>query len=518
MKESPSLSAKIPSAFIWLALAACFFVNVARGTERLFTNDWQTVSPEQVGLDSRALVEMFNFVREHEVPAHSVQIVRHNRLVLDAYFHPYDVGMRHDVASVTKSITSTLVGMAIDGGFLQDAQQTVLSGFKGRTFANVDARKQKLTLEHLLTMQAGWDCGVDMKDPRINVDARLAEMRRTRDWVQFALDLPMVLEPGIRFAYCNANCHLLSALLTQRTGTNALGFARRELFEPLGIRDVAWPADPEGHSYGWSDLQLHPRDMAKLGQLFLQGGRWGGHQIVPGAWLRNATRAHVADTGNNDGYGYNWWVPGERFPGVFEAVGRGGQRITVWPAKDLVLVFTGGGFETGDLATFILKALKSDDRLPPNLEASSELQKRIAVAAQPPLPRPTLPLPGTAEHISGKTFRFSANNLDLGALTLKFNHTAEAHAELEWAGHRMGFSAGLDGVERFSTNPLVKLPQAAKGQWLNDNTFLLNLDLVGGINFYRIKLTFSDEGTKVNVALSERTGLNEEQFSGSVLR
>jgi len=201
-------------------------------------------------------------------------------------------------------------------------------------------------------MQSGWDCGVPLGAPGINADRQLAEMRRRVDWAQFALDLPMTSEPGMRFLYCNANCHLLSALLTRVTGTNALGVARRELFEPLGIRDIAWPADPKGDNYGWGDLQLHPRDMARLGQLFLQRGRWGERQIIPEAWLRTATRAHVEHTGGKDKYGYFWWVSDE-LPGLFEAVGRGGQRITVWPDKDLVLVYTGGGFEAGDLAPFI---------------------------------------------------------------------------------------------------------------------------------------------------------------------
>lgn len=104
--------------------------------------------------------------------------------------------------------------------------------------------------------------------------------------------------------------------------------------------------------------------MAKFGQLLLQRGRWKGRQIIPEAWIEMATLAHVDETGGSDHYGYFWWIPGDSLPGVFEAIGRGGQRITVWPAKDLVVVFTGGGLETRDLAKFILKALKSDQSLP----------------------------------------------------------------------------------------------------------------------------------------------------------
>src|SRR5262249_203131 len=223
----------------------------------------------------------------------------------------------------------------------------------------------------LLTMQAGWDCGFEPKE------ARLFEMRRSRDWLQFMLDLPMVAEPGTRFAYCSGNPHVLSAILSQSTGTNALEFARKELFSPLGIPDFYWPADASGHTHGWGDLQLRPRDMAKLGQLFLQRGRWEQRQILSESWVTNATSAQVQQTVNKDHYGYAWWVKGADHPGMFEAVGRGGQRINIWPAKDMVIVFTEGEFEPSDLAQFILKALKSDQSLPVNPEASARLRERL---------------------------------------------------------------------------------------------------------------------------------------------
>jgi CubicO group peptidase (beta-lactamase class C family) len=473
---------------------------------------WPTASPEEVGLDSAALVQMFEFVRENEVPVHSVQIVRHGRLALDAYFYPYRSGMRHDVASVTKSITSTLVGLAIKKGYLRDVQQPLIAMFQDRRFVNLDQRKRKLTIEHLLTMTAGWDCGLESKE------ARLFEMRRSPDWLQFMLDLPMIADPGTRWAYCSGNCHVLSVLLTQATGTNALAFARRELFTPLGIRDVAWPSDSLGNNHGWGDLQLHPRDLAKIGQMLLQRGRWRGQRIVPEAWIESATRAHVERISNNDHYGYFWWVKGKDYLGMFEAVGRGGQRISVWPAKGLVVVFTGGGFEPGNLAPFILKAIKSDNPLPLNRESFARLKERIEAATEPPPARPLRRMPPLAERISGREFQLGANSLNLKSLRLGFDNASEAHSELLWEEHRMTIPLGLDGVERFSTNSLINLPQAAKGEWLNEQTFLLQVDLVGGVNHYRLRLSFSEDSNGVTVDLSERTGLNEERFRGSLLR
>ncbi|MEO6036090.1 MAG: serine hydrolase [Verrucomicrobiota bacterium] len=474
-------------------------------------NDWKVATPEEVGLDSSALAEMFDLVPAREIPVHSVQIVRHGRLVLDAYFHPYRAGMRHDVASVTKSITSTLVGLAIEKRHLRDVQQPVLSFFPTRPVAALDERKRALTLEHLLTMQAGWDCGFEPNE------ARLFEMRRSADWPQFMLDLPTIAEPGARWAYCSGNCHLLSTILTQMTGTNALAFARRELFAPLGIEDVMWSEDARRNNHGWGDLQLHPRDMAKLGQLFLQRGRWRDHQIISEDWVRESTRAHVQRTSNRDHYGYFWWVKGEDYPGMFEAVGRGGQRITVWPDKDMVLVFTGGGFEPGVLAKFILKALKSDVSLPANPAAAERLKQKIDAASRPPAPEKLPKLPTMARRISGKSYALSSNGLDLSALRLQFTRSSNAAVKLTRLGQELNCPVGLDGIERFSTDTLISLPFATKGRWLTEDTFFLQLDRVGGINRYDFSLTFAPAGNQVSISLKERTGLNNETFTGAAV-
>lgn len=359
-------------------------------------------------------------------------------------------------------------------------------------------------------MQSGWDCGFEPKE------ARLFEMRRSSDWIQFMFDLPKVAEPGTRWGYCSGNCHVLSVALTRATGTNALGFARRELFEPLQIRDVFWAADPRGNNHGWGDLQLHPLDMAKLGQLYLQRGRWGARQVVPESWVKESTRAHVAKTSNDDGYGYYWWVKGANFQGMYEAVGRGGQRITVWPAKEMVVVFTGGGFEPGDLAPFILKAMKSDQALPQNPAARAQLQTKLAEARKAPTPRTPAKLPGIAERISGKTYSLSRNELDLETLRLDFPNGREGTVRLERLGQKLESAVGLDGMERFSKDKLVGLAFACKGEWVEDRVFVLELDRVAGISAYQFRIEFAEDGKSIRVELKERSGLSGEAFDGRV--
>jgi len=212
-------------------------------------------------------------------------------VVVDAYFYPYDGQTVHDVASVTKSVMTTLIGIAADQGKLE-LDQPLVSFFPGRTIANRDAGKEHITVRHLASMSSGLDCTADYDE------ATLREMQASSDWVQFTLDRPMIDEPGSRFVYCSPGMHLLSAILQQATGMTALDFARQNLFEPLGIHDVIWPADPQGVTHGWGDLYMHPHDMAKLGYLWLNHGQWGGRQIVSRAWVEDSAKVQIKTGGD----------------------------------------------------------------------------------------------------------------------------------------------------------------------------------------------------------------------------
>lgn len=208
-------------------------------------------------------------------------------------------------------------------------------------------------------------------------------------------------------------------------------------------------------------------------------------------------------------------MPGEQFPGVFEAVGRGGQRITVWPEKDLVLVFTGGGFDTSVLAPFVVEALQAADPLPENPAATAALREKIAAAALPPPATSPAPAPPLAQAISGRTFRLANNELDLGSLALRFDDSSEATLELLWAGHAERYPVGLDGVPRFAVNAIVGLPVATTGTWRDERTFDLQIDLVGGINCYELQLRFGEGGGEVDVKIRERSGLDGAVLHGT---
>jgi CubicO group peptidase (beta-lactamase class C family) len=478
-----------------------------RGAVSWPTHGWPSSTPEAQGMDARALARLFDVVRARRIPIHSLLIVRNGAIVLDASFFPYRSGDPHDLASVTKSVTSTLIGIAIGEHLLHGVDQTVLPLFPRRRVANRDARKERLTLEHLLTMTSGLDCRFRPGE------ITLGQMQQSPDWIQFMLDLPMDADPGSRFEYCSGGMHLLSGIVSLATGMSPLEYARRRLFEPLGIDLVIWPADPQGISHGWGDLNLAPRDAAKIGYLWLHDGRWEDRQIIPAQWLRAATRPHShPDIGSGE-YGYGFWVYPDRDPLVYEALGRGGQRVSVVPAKQLVVVFTGGGFEPGDIGDIIGEALKADGPIAPDPTGDSLLMAAVAAAAQPPAAGSVAPAPALAAAVSGREFVLDTNPLGLRSLSLTFPGGSEARLRLRFSdGRDEERPVGLDGVPRLSLGGRYGLLVAVAGTWTDERTFAVDYDEVANVNDFRLRVSFS--GPDVGLDVSERTGLIEAHVRG----
>ena len=467
------------------------------------THGWRSSTPEAQGMDSEVLAQAFDYVRQHQIPIHSLLIVRNGYVVLDAYFYPFQEGQVHDVASMTKSITSTLIGIAIGEHKLSGVRQPVLSLFPERNIGNRDQQKGRITIEHLLTMTSGLDCHFD------HGEITLKEMMQSKDWVQFMLGLLMAAEPGSKFEYCSGGMHLLSGIISQATGSNALEFARRELFQPLGIEGVIWPSDPDGISYGWGDLHLRPSDMAKIGYLWLNQGRWENRQIVPTEWMRAATQKHSHPNFGSGEYGYGFWVYPERNPPEYEALGRGGQRINVTPAKNIIVVFTGGEFEPGDIGKFIGESVKSNQHLPENQAGAARLASAVSAAVRPP-PVPATPM---SKAISGRKYIVEANPFGLKSFSLTFSGKDEAVAHLESTDDRVEERPlGLDGIPRLSPGGRFGLPVALQGWWEGNSTFVFDYDEVANINSYRFRLTFVHDD--VGIELSEKTGLVEATFRG----
>ena len=268
-------------------------------------------------------------------------IARHGRLCFDGYFNgsPFDV---HEMQSVTKSVTSALVGAAIARGAIGGVEQPVtalLPAFADA--ARTDPAKNAIRLEHLLTMSSGldWD---EISTPNGDSRNTLTQMNGSADWEAFVVARRAVDLPGSRFVYNSGGVILLGAILRAATGQDAAAFAADALFAPLGIRDQRWSRNPsrveQVHTGG--GLSLRARDAAKFGQLYLDEGTWAGQRVLPANWIRESMRPRLPASDGAQ-YGYLWWL--RRVEGRFDAAeawGARGQHVFVLPALRLVVVVT----------------------------------------------------------------------------------------------------------------------------------------------------------------------------------
>lgn len=336
------------------------------------TKGWATSSPDAEGLNPKTLEALD---REFAAGTHGqvtgLLVIRHGKVVFDRtydhdfdklfegrdpvrgpynYFdpdwHPYYMhGPLHTMQSVSKSVTSTLVGIAIGRGELPPVTTKVLPLFNDFRAPAADPRRDAMTLEDVLTMRTGiqWDeSTVAYTDPRNSC----ANMEHSPDWAQFVLDQPMAADPGTRFVYNSGATLLLSQLLKQGTGKQADEYAQQHLFGPLGITDTYWKKTPTGINDTEGGLYLTARDLAKLGYLYLHDGVWDGTRLLPEGWVAKAT-SPLVDTrpgaARSRKYGYQWWVlpTADDASSAYAAIGFGGQRLIVVPDRDLIAVVTG---------------------------------------------------------------------------------------------------------------------------------------------------------------------------------
>jgi CubicO group peptidase (beta-lactamase class C family) len=349
------------------------------------TQEWTTAAPGSLGFEPRQLAAIDGAFRRGRLRnLHGVVVVRHGTLVFERYLAGRDErwgsplgdvtfgpDTLHDVRSVTKSIVSLLYGIARSEGQVPPIDRPLLQAFPEYADLGADPARVKILVEHALTMTMGteWDETLPYTDPRNGE----RQMEEAPDRYRFTLDRPIVAAPGERWNYNGGTSALLARLIARGTGRPLLEFARERLFAPLGIGELEWIADTAGEPYAASGLRLRPRDLARIGQLVLQGGHWAGRQLVPEDWLREsiAPRVRVEPFVQ---YGYQWWSVTASFGDAtmpwFGAFGNGGQRLIVVPDLALVVVVTAGNYNAPDnwrlpiaiLTQFVLPSLVAAER------------------------------------------------------------------------------------------------------------------------------------------------------------
>jgi len=308
---------------------------------------------------------------------HSILISKDGQLVYEQYFNGWDKDSLHDSRSSFKSITSLLTGIAVDRGLIQDVRQKVYSFFpEYKILPNNDASKNDMTIENILQMESGFDCEEfnDGKDCETGMAA-------TNDWVKYSLDLPMKNKPGSVWAYTACDPMIMSGIISRVANMSVMDFARKYLFDPMGIKKYRWTVDPEGHGMTAGSFYILPSDMLKIGEMVLQKGMWNGHRIVSEAWLKKSTNTSIPIPDFSFAkfsrssvaipqptyYGYYWYREeirtGTLRENILFASGNGGQYIMIIEKLGLVVVFTQGNYNSWKakrafdlLARFILPA------------------------------------------------------------------------------------------------------------------------------------------------------------------
>ena len=303
------------------------------------TAQWRTCTPEAVGMDSETLREMNEdivLLLKLHIDVHSVVIIRKGYIVAEQYYsEDYDLDSPHPIYSCAKSITSAAVGIAMEEGYLSDVNQPLLNFFPEYSIEYPQG-KENITLKHMLTMSAGFEWH-EMDFPYSDDQNTYNSWANSEDRIEFLLNRPLSDVPGSRFNYNTAISHTLSAVIQKQTGTRTDSFVVSRLFTPLGISDYYWHIDPNGIAYGGGGVRLKPRDLAKIGLLYMNNGKWDQDQIVPQNWVSESLEKHILRGDIPDFYyGYQWWVHKE---GLYAAVGYGGQVLMLIPDLELIVVF-----------------------------------------------------------------------------------------------------------------------------------------------------------------------------------
>lgn len=291
--------------------------------------EWQKDTPDNQGLNSSALPDIhatfdsFNLL--------SSVIVKNGYIVDEYYKDGYDETSEFILNSASKSVTSALVGIAIDQGYIESVD-TLISRYLPQVSELGDGWN-RITIRHLLTHTSG----ISTTD-----DVLWNEWRSSDNWLDYIFNLPIVSEPGQEFSYSTGNTHLLCAILQEATGMTADAFAREYLFDPVGMDSAAIASDPQEISDGGNGVFMNIYDMAKFGLLYLNGGIWQGEQIVPAQWVEDSTSVQYDRSTGSADYGYQWWVRtfGDQGYDAYFAQGHAGQYIFVVPEIELIVAFT----------------------------------------------------------------------------------------------------------------------------------------------------------------------------------
>ena len=323
--------------YLLIAVILCILVTCddePTGPNNSFDN-WPTSTPENQGMNSQFIQQAF-LQGENYGFVDCILVIRNGYLVAEKYFNGYSKKNPHNVMSVSKSFLSAMTGIAIRDGYLNGTNEKILDFFPEYIYSDIDPRKYNITIRNLLMMRMGIDHDQNIYN----------YVRNSSNWVKTTIELPLIYDPGTRFCYNTFQTHLLSAIITKTSGMSTMDFGKTFLFAKMNINCAEWWQDPQGYYFGGNSMHFTPRDMARLGYLYMNNGELNGLQIVPQEWveasLTNFTNFNNSTWGDLEkvNYGYLWWLGEIGSYKVFLAIGHGGQFVINFPEINMIVVTT----------------------------------------------------------------------------------------------------------------------------------------------------------------------------------
>ncbi len=425
-------------------------------------------TPEAQGIASSAILAFLQDVDVNIHDLHSFMLLRHGAVVAEGWWVPYARQTPHMLFSLSKSFTSTAVGLAVAEGCLS-VDEPLLKFFPEEAPAKPSRNLAAMRVRHLLSMSTG------------HAEDTTSYMHRRQDgnWVKAFLARPVKFGPGTHFLYNSGATYMLSAIVQKLTGMTVLDYLRPRLFEPLGIQNPTWESCPRGINFGGWGLSISTEDIARFGQLYLQKGMWRGKRLLPKAWVEEATSKQVSNGSKEDsdweqGYGYQFWRCRH---GMYRGDGAFGQYCIVMPDQDAVVAITSGVSDMQAVLDLVWKHLlpaMGPIPLPENHPAQEELARTLECLSIPaPQGEPDSPL---AEKVSGKEYVFEANPAKFK--TVRFDFSQRRGVYTLRAGRRVqqvscGYGTWLKGKSHLDWRGLQ--PLAASGAWTSEDNYLIKL-------------------------------------------
>ncbi|SIO62550.1 CubicO group peptidase, beta-lactamase class C family [Singulisphaera sp. GP187] len=452
-------------------------------------------TPESQGVSSPGILAFVTKADQTIDAMHSVMVVRHGHVVAEGWWAPYDAAARHSLYSLSKSFTSTAVGLAVAEGKLS-VDDRVLSFFPDDAPAAPSDHLKAMRISDLLRMSTGHQAEPNLGP--LLPQRKASSPGNESPWTKTFLAQPVPNKPGTHFMYNTPATYMLSAIVQKTMGITVLDYLKPRLFDPLGIEDPTWGTSPQGVSLGGYGLSVRTEDLAKFGQLYLQKGKWQGTQLVPAAWIEAATARQTSNGSNpssdwEQGYGYQFWRCRH---GAFRGDGAFGQYCLVLPEQDAVIAITSSVKDMQAVLNLVwdqlLPALKPTP-LAADRAAAETLERTLKALSM--RPQQGSGSSGAGAKVAGTKYQFPTNDRELEAITLERDSKTDAVTLVmrsNGVDQRIACGRGEWRKGRLAFGPLAEQPAAVSGDWTDDDTYKAKIAFYETPFMATIRLKFSE--------------------------